>query len=209
MSYSYRGRKCTPGNGTCGSAKMVKGKETDIHDKNLMEATTKINAILDGIPNDPHGRYLRFLNVKVGVFLAWMEHSDTREIEGVTIHDDIEAIANEFDLVLEESDKPGLLAYDYRGRKCTTGNGSCSKARLVKANESGIHDKNLMEATTQINKILDGIPSDSGGRNLSFLNVNRGAYLAWMEHEEQVTINDDFNTIADEFDLILETASGA
>ncbi len=66
-----------------------------------------------------------------------------------------------------------------------------------------------MEATTQINKILDGIPSDSGGRNLSFLNVNRGAYLAWMEHEEQVTINDDFNTIADEFDLILETASGA
>jgi len=65
---------------------------------------------------------------------------------------------------------------------CETGSSTCSVAKLLEAEPSGFHDARLIEATNQINQILEGIPADSRGRTLSLLHTNSGSLLAWVDH---------------------------
>lgn len=68
---------------------------------------------------------------------------------------------------------------------CLDGTRSCFYAKLAKANESEFHDKQLIEATEQITKILDSL-KDEKGRRLSLLATDAGMMLAWVNHDETV-----------------------
>jgi hypothetical protein len=77
----------------------------------------------------------------------------------------------------------------------------CDIARLLEAEESDFHCKQIIEATQAINSILQQIPADSAGRSLSFLHTNMGTVLAWVEHgseavDNAVTSADDNDTVA-------------
>lgn len=68
---------------------------------------------------------------------------------------------------------------------CENGESFCFNAKLSKAQESEFHDKQLVEATEQITKILDSL-KDEKGRKLSLLATDAGMMLAWVEHGETV-----------------------
>ena len=97
---------------------------------------------------------------------------------------------------------------------CQSGSGSCSAAVLLEAEPSGFHDENLIAATQKIREILAGVPADSRGRKLSFIQTNMGSLLAWMYHGataplEGVTAKDDDATIAKALRLKGGAAAGA
>ncbi len=71
---------------------------------------------------------------------------------------------------------------DGDGVNCSSGVGSCFAAMMVPARESDHHDKVLIQATQDINAILEKIPADPKGRTLSFLATPWGAHLAWVNH---------------------------
>jgi hypothetical protein len=64
--------------------------------------------------------------------------------------------------------------------ECVAGTGGCSAAYLRTAEESTFHDKNLVEATKKINRILCRIPADPDGRKLSLCTTDRGLFLSWV-----------------------------
>jgi len=66
---------------------------------------------------------------------------------------------------------------------CMDGTRSCFSAKLAKASESEFHDKQLIEATEQITKILDSL-KDEKGRKLSLLATDAGMMLAWVNHDD-------------------------
>lgn len=67
---------------------------------------------------------------------------------------------------------------------CVEGSGGCSAAYLRTAEESPFHDKQLIEATKKINRILCRIPPDPAGRKLSLCDTGSGSgvLLAWVKH---------------------------
>lgn len=66
---------------------------------------------------------------------------------------------------------------------CQNGSGGCFTAKMLVAKPSDFHDAQLVDASAQINKILDNIKPDPHGRKLSFLATNMGAMLAWVRHD--------------------------
>lgn len=66
-----------------------------------------------------------------------------------------------------------------------TGDG-CGRARLLEADESDFHDQYMSEATKAFNSILNLIPADSQGREISFIHTNMGTLLAWVDHTGKV-----------------------
>jgi hypothetical protein len=70
----------------CGMAMLLEAEETIFHDIQLIKATSQINEILKLIPPDSSGRNLSFLNTKMGIFLAWVEHGG-EAIEGAVTSD--------------------------------------------------------------------------------------------------------------------------
>ena len=68
---------------------------------------------------------------------------------------------------------------------CVDGVSYCFHAKLAKAEESAFHDKQLVDATEQITKILDSL-KDEKGRKLSLLATDVGMMLAWVNHGETV-----------------------
>ena len=68
---------------------------------------------------------------------------------------------------------------------CIDGVSYCFRAKLAKAEESAFHDKQLVDATEQIAKILDSL-NDEKGRKLSLLATDAGMMLAWVYHDETV-----------------------
>ena len=97
---------------------------------------------------------------------------------------------------------------------CESGSSTCSPAKLLQAEPSGFHDAKLIEATNQINQILESIPADSRGRTLSLLHTNDGSLLAWVDHNAEapadgVRPDADDATIAAAMRLKVGAASGA
>ncbi len=89
---------------------------------------------------------------------------------------------------------------------CIPGTGVCSGARLLEAEKSNFHTKDLIKATEAINLILERIPKDPK-RKLSFLYLPQGTFLAWVEHgvapvKGAITANSDPSVIAKGFKLI-------
>lgn len=68
---------------------------------------------------------------------------------------------------------------------CTDG-GSCFHAQMLQAEESKFHDASLAKVTSQINDILNSVPEDEYGRQLSFLHTPFGTMLAWVRHDVNV-----------------------
>lgn len=64
---------------------------------------------------------------------------------------------------------------------CVSGSGGCNLAVLLKAEESDFHTAELVNATKEINEILESI-TENGNCKLSFIDTGQGIMLAWVEH---------------------------
>jgi hypothetical protein len=78
----------------CAEAYFLECEESDFHDANLVKATRAIKAILAMIPNDINGRNLSLLQTKLGVVLAWTEHTETYQGGGITRDSDDADVIN-------------------------------------------------------------------------------------------------------------------
>lgn len=72
---------------------------------------------------------------------------------------------------------------------CDVGTGSCFDAKLLSADVSPFHGKDLEDATASINAILAKVP-EKKGFELSLLNTNMGLLLAWVSHEGTTSPDD-------------------
>lgn len=97
---------------------------------------------------------------------------------------------------------------------CEPGSRTCSTAHLLEAEKSSFHDKQLVEATRKIRRILAKIPADPAGRKLSFCHTKMGILLAWVQHGgkatgRRVTAKNDNATVAKALRLKGVPARGA
>lgn len=97
---------------------------------------------------------------------------------------------------------------------CEPGSSSCTVPHLLEAEESSFHDRQLVEATRKIKRILAKIPADPAGRKLSFCHTKMGILLAWVQHGgkatgRRVTAKDDNATVAKALKLKGVAAGGA
>lgn len=60
----------------CSAAQLLDADKSAFHTDEIAEATQAINKILSEIPNDSEGRNLSFIQTKMGIMLAWVEHED-------------------------------------------------------------------------------------------------------------------------------------
>ncbi len=80
---------CQPGRFFCSTASLLTAKRSAIHDRELAEATKKINEILKALPKDPQGRKASLLVTNFGVMLGWLKHdAEPTAGAGVTATDD-------------------------------------------------------------------------------------------------------------------------
>lgn len=92
---------------------------------------------------------------------------------------------------------------------CDGGDGSCSSAYFIPAEESDFHPIELKEATARIKEILDPLMAGPDGRALSLLHTPFGTVLAWVKHGQplatgSVTSANTEDEIAEALGLILE-----
>lgn len=74
---------CEPGTSTCLPAKLLDAGPSGFHDASLIDASNRINQILEAIPKDGRGRTLSFLQTKWGALLAWVDHNAVAPEDGV------------------------------------------------------------------------------------------------------------------------------
>ena len=81
---------CSVQNGSnCSPGRLVEAGLSKFHDSRLIEATERINDILDSIPPDESGRSLALLNTKRGILLAWVYHENRPEGNySIGVHED-------------------------------------------------------------------------------------------------------------------------
>ncbi len=53
---------------------FLTAEESGFHDETLIEATRKMQEVIDNIPEDPDGRTLSLIFTDMGVLLAWVSH---------------------------------------------------------------------------------------------------------------------------------------
>ena len=77
----------------------------------------------------------------------------------------------------------GLCGWGAKGDVgCDGGDGSCSLAFFVDAENSEFHPAELQRATAELKKILDPLLQGPDGRKLSLLRTPYGTMLAWVKH---------------------------
>ena len=96
--------------------------------------------------------------------------------------------------------------------ECTSGDGSCLTASLLKARESAFHDRQLIDATDEIKMILDGLTAPAG-TSLSLVVTDFGLLLAWAEHggvvpANAITSRNSNEEIAEALGLLLDADPG-
>jgi hypothetical protein len=92
------GPQCVDGSGGCAIAHFCEAEESSFHDKNLQDATKKINRILSRIPEDAKGRKLSFMDTHMGTVLAWVKHGGKPAGRQVTRQDDDATVAKSLKL---------------------------------------------------------------------------------------------------------------
>ncbi len=85
---------CITGSGGCASADLLEAEPSAFFDDQMAEATRAIKEILAGIPADPNGRMISFINTNAGTLLAWVDHSGAVLENAVTQNDDDATIAD-------------------------------------------------------------------------------------------------------------------
>jgi hypothetical protein len=99
-------QSCVDGSGGCQPPHFCEAEESGFHDKNLQEATKKINRILSRIPADPKGRKLSFCETHMGTLLAWVGHgAKPGKGRQVTRRDDDATVAKALKLKVGASKK--------------------------------------------------------------------------------------------------------
>jgi hypothetical protein len=68
------GFQCIDGTGGCSTPHFCEADESSFHDKDLEDATKKLNRILAKIPAPPKGLKLSFCETNMGTLLAWVQH---------------------------------------------------------------------------------------------------------------------------------------
>lgn len=92
--YVSGGAGCTETGNSCSNGRLLSAEPSIFHDGLLIEATNRINEILDALPEDPEGRTVSFINTRMGTLLAWVSHGATVAPPGaVTNADDNATIA--------------------------------------------------------------------------------------------------------------------
>lgn len=87
------GASCVPGGNSCTEARMLVADPSAFHDDILIEATRRINEILEGLPKDADGRKASFLHARIGTLLAWVKHGEESIPEdAVTAESDSETL---------------------------------------------------------------------------------------------------------------------
>ena len=84
---------CQTGTTSCTVAKLLEAEPSGFYDAKLIEATRRLREVLEGIPPDPRGRKLSLLHTNLGSLLAWVDHSATAPVKGVTAADDDATVA--------------------------------------------------------------------------------------------------------------------
>lgn len=77
-------------------------------------------------------------------------------------------------------------------------NDMCTVARLWEGDQSDFHDRELQNATAEINKILDRVEGDNedAAREMGFLTFQNRLMLAWTRHDALVGSSDDDRVVA-------------
>lgn len=57
------------------TAELLEARTSDFHTDALSRATTAINEVLSQIPEDSEGRMPAFIQTRMGIMLAWVEHT--------------------------------------------------------------------------------------------------------------------------------------
>ena len=99
---------CENGTSMCSPAKLLDAEPSRFHDATLIQATNKINQILETIPADPGGRTASFLHTVNGSLLAWVDHKAEAPADGVRPNADEASVARA--LRLKSSSASGAVA---------------------------------------------------------------------------------------------------
>ena len=94
---------CETGTSTCNPAKLLQAEPSGFHDAALIDATNKINQILETIPADARGRTISLLHTEWGSLLAWVDHNAIAPADGVRPDADEATIAKALRLKLPEA----------------------------------------------------------------------------------------------------------
>jgi hypothetical protein len=106
-SYTVRRHKiiCTGGAPPdCFRAELLEANKSAFHTDQIADATQAINKILSEIPKDSEGRMPAFIQTRMGIMLAWVEHEDEdaraadKDEVGVTSADDNDTLAKALNL---------------------------------------------------------------------------------------------------------------
>lgn len=95
---------CTDG-ASCYTASLLEAEETKFHDIRLVEATNKINEILNSLREPASAKKLSLLKTSQGFLLAWTDHAIPLRKDSVTENSDDATIASALKLkgvVIEE-----------------------------------------------------------------------------------------------------------
>lgn len=69
---------CQTGTGDCAAALLLTAEISEFHDERLADATAKIRAILEALPQEnSQGWTLSFLQTNMGTLLAYVDHNAT------------------------------------------------------------------------------------------------------------------------------------
>lgn len=69
---------CQTGTGDCAAALLLEADVSEFHDQRLSDATSKIKAILEALPQEnSQGWTLSFLHTNMGTLLAYVDHNAT------------------------------------------------------------------------------------------------------------------------------------
>lgn len=95
---------------------------------------------------------------------------------------------------------------------CSSGNGSCRVSAMLEAKVSDFHTEAIQRATREIKAILERVHKEDErvrrGRKLSFLFTNLGCLLAWVDHGEVITPEDDEIVTSEDDDETIAKALG-
>ena len=100
---------CESGSSTCSIAKLLQAEPSGFHPQELIDATNKVNQILEAIPADPHGRTLSFLHTNDGSLLAWVDHKAMAPADGVRPDDDEATVARALRLKASAASGAGAI----------------------------------------------------------------------------------------------------
>ena len=174
------------------------GKTTLSHDRNLQEATLKINSVVDGLRpiGQKMGKRACLYRSKNGLLLIWVENKKTGPLgkiasPGITdpnkIADLLQIDAAGAGRSVAGGTKELLLEFVYHEGigyfwHCMNAGAGCTGNALAMARPTTVHDATLIQATEKINSILTEYSqrNPKPSTKMCILMVPAGPILGWV-----------------------------